>query len=154
MFGYVNKAIVVGNSAKDVEVRSTQGGERIGNLTVATEESWVDKGSGERKKVTEWHRVVVFNSRILDVLEKYAPKGTKLYVEGKIKTRKWTDQSGVEKFSTEIVVDKFNGEIVILSDKQGGAAPARSTAPAKSSASARHPSGGGFDDDLNQDIPF
>jgi single-strand DNA-binding protein len=121
MAGSVNKVIVVGNLGKDPEVRTTQTGQKIVNLTVATSQSWKDKNSGEKVEKTEWHRVVIFNERLADVAERFLTKGRKVYLEGSLQTRKWTDQQGVEKYSTEIILDRFRGELQIL-DKapQGG----------------------------------
>ena len=120
MAGSVNKVILVGNIGKDPEIRSTQSGGKIANLTLATSETWNDKGSGERKEKTEWHRVVVFNDRLVDVVERFVKKGRKLYVEGSLQTRKWTDQSGQEKYTTEVVVDRFRGDITLLDSQRGG----------------------------------
>src|SRR5690242_13657777 len=111
----VNKVILVGNLGKDPEVRRTQGGDAIVNFSVATSESWKDKNSGERKEKTEWHRVVIFNEHLAKVAESYCRKGTKVYLEGQLATRKWTDKDGIEKFSTEIVLNRFKGELQILS---------------------------------------
>jgi single-strand DNA-binding protein len=120
MAGSVNKVILVGNVGKDPEIRSMQSGGKIANLTLATSETWNDKASGERKEKTEWHRVVVFNDRLVDVVERFVKKGRKLYVEGALQTRKWTDQSGQEKYTTEVVVDRFRGEITLLDSNRGG----------------------------------
>jgi single-strand DNA-binding protein len=114
MAGSVNKVILIGNLGRDPEVRNTQAGEKIANLNIATSESWKDKSSGERKEKTEWHRVVIFNDRIADVAAQYLRKGSKVYVEGQLQTRKWTDKDGAEKLSTEIVLTKFRGELQIL----------------------------------------
>src|SRR5258707_15360213 len=114
MAGSVNKVILVGNLGADPEIRSLTSGDRVANLRIATSESWRDRSSGERKEKTEWHRVVVFNENIVKVCEQYLRKGAKVYVEGAIQTRKWTDQSGVEKYSTEIVLQKFRGELTML----------------------------------------
>lgn len=114
MAGSVNKAIILGNLGRDPEVRTIQAGGKIANLAIATSDSWTDKASGERKEQTEWHRVVILNDALVAVVEKYCHKGTKIYVEGQIKTRKWTDSAGVEKVTTEIVVGRFNGVVVIL----------------------------------------
>lgn len=116
----VNKVILVGNVGRDPEIRATNSGERIANLSLATSESWRDKSSGEKREKTEWHRVVIFNDRLTDVVEKYVTKGSKLYVEGSLQTRKWTDSGGAERYSTEIVLTKFRGEIVLLGDKRDG----------------------------------
>jgi single-strand DNA-binding protein len=114
MAGSVNKVILVGNLGKDPEVRTTQDGTKIVQFSLATSETWNDRASGERKERTEWHRVVVFNERIADVVEKYLRKGRKVYVEGSIQTRKWTDQSGQEKYTTEVVIGRFRGDLVLL----------------------------------------
>ncbi len=120
MAGSVNKVILVGNLGKDPEVRNAQNGTKIVNFTLATSETWNDKGSGERREKTEWHRVVVFNERIADVVERYCRKGKKVYVEGSLQTRKWTDQSGQEKYTTEVVIDRFRGELTLLDSGRGG----------------------------------
>lgn len=162
MAGSVNKVIIVGNLGRDPEVRTTQSGMKVVNLAVATSESWNDKTSGERKELTEWHRVVIMNERLGDVAEKYLRKGAKVYLEGKLQTRKWTDQSGQERYSTEIMLGRFNGELVML-DRAGGAAgmgggdeyAPRQAAPAAKPASRPV---GGWDtrpsNDLDDEIPF
>ncbi len=122
MAGSVNKVILVGNLGRDPEVRNTQSGEKVVNLSVATSETWNDRASGERKERTEWHRVVIFNDRIADVAERFLRKGRKVYIEGALQTRKWTDQSGQEKYSTEVVISRFKGELTILDSDRGGAA--------------------------------
>lgn len=114
MAGSVNKVILVGNLGKDPEVRNTQSGSKIVNLTVATSETWNDRQSGERKERTEWHRVVIFNDRLGDVAERFLRKGRKVYLEGELRTRKWTDQSGQERYTTEVTIDRFRGELVLL----------------------------------------
>ena len=114
MAGSVNKVILVGNLGADPEIRSLNSGDRVANLRVATSETWRDKSTGERKEKTEWHRVVIFNDNLVKVAEQYLRKGSKIYLEGSIQTRKWADQSGVEKFSTEIVLQKFRGELTML----------------------------------------
>ena len=172
MAGSVNKVILVGNLGKDPEVRSTQDGSKIVNLAVATSETWNDRASGERKERTEWHRVVIFNDRIADVAEKYLKKGAKVYIEGALQTRKWTDQSGVEKYTTEIVIGKFRGELTMLSGRgeeggmgEGGGsgyAPRERAAPMQArnaSAGAGRGAGGPSWDspnggDLDDAIPF
>jgi len=139
MAGSINKVILVGNVGRDPEIRAAQDGTKIANLSIATSETWKDKLTGERKEKTEWHRVVVFNPTISEFVEKYVTKGTKLYVEGQLQTRKWQDQAGVEKYTTEIVITRFKGEISILDSKGDG-----STASYEESAPK----------DLNDDIPF
>ncbi|OYU70511.1 MAG: single-stranded DNA-binding protein [Alphaproteobacteria bacterium PA2] len=119
MAGSVNKVILVGNLGADPEIRSLGSGDRVANLRIATSESWRDRTSGERKEKTEWHRVVIFNENLVKVAENYLKKGSTVYIEGSIQTRKWTDQSGVEKFSTEIVLQKFRGELTMLGGRGG-----------------------------------
>jgi len=166
MAGSVNKVILVGNLGKDPEVRNAQSGIKIVNLTVATSDSWNDKMSGERKEQTEWHRVVIMNDRIADVAEKYLKKGSKVYIEGKLQTRKWTDQSGQEKYTTEVLIGRFGGELTLL-DRAGGGAGAggeeyapRAASPARAPAAAAAPARavGGWDtrpgNDLDDEIPF
>jgi len=121
MAGSVNKVILVGNLGKDPEVRRMTSGEPVVNLSLATSESWRDKSSGERKEKTEWHRVVIFNKNLAEVAEKYLRKGAKVYVEGQLQTRKWTDKDGAEKYSTEVVLQNFRGELTMLDGRNGGA---------------------------------
>ena len=120
MAGSVNKVILVGNLGRDPEVRTAQDGSKIVNLNIATSESWKDRGSGERREKTEWHRVVIFNPNLADVAERYLKKGSSVYVEGQLQTRKWTDQQGVEKYSTEVVIGRFKGELTLLGGRDGG----------------------------------
>ena len=124
MAGSVNKVILIGNLGRDPELRSTQDGMRIANLAVATSESWRDKVSGERKERTEWHRVVIFNERLAEIAEKYLRKGSKVYLEGALQTRKWTDNAGQERYTTEIVLNRFRGELTMLDGPGAPAAPA------------------------------
>ena len=120
MAGSVNKVILVGNLGKDPEIRRTQDGRPIANLSVATSESWKDKNTGERKEKTEWHRVVIFNEGLCRIAEQYLKKGSKVYIEGQLQTRKWQDQSGVEKYTTEIVLQRYRGELTMLDGRGGG----------------------------------
>ncbi len=120
MTGSVNKVVLVGNLGKDPEIRMAQDGTKIAQLSVATSEVWKNKITGERKDRTEWHRVVVFNPNIADVCEKYLRKGAKVYLEGQLQTRKWTDQAGQEKYTTEIVLPKFKGELTMLDGRSEG----------------------------------
>jgi len=120
MAGSVNKVILVGNLGKDPEVRRMTSGDPVVNLSIATSESWRDKASGEKKEKTEWHRVVIFNKNLADVAEKYLKKGAKVYVEGQLQTRKWTDKDGAEKYSTEVVLQNFRGELTMLDGRNGG----------------------------------
>ena len=119
MAGSVNKVILVGNLGKDPEIRRTQDGRPIANLSVATSESWRDKATGERKEKTEWHRVVIFNENLCRIAEQYLKKGSKVYIEGALQTRKWQDQSGQDRYSTEVVLQGFRGELTLL-DRAGG----------------------------------
>ena len=120
MAGSVNKVILVGNLGKDPEIRRTQDGRPIANLSVATSETWRDKATGERKEKTEWHRVVIFTEGLCKIAEQYLKKGAKVYIEGQLQTRKWTDQSGVEKYSTEVVLQDFNSTLTMLDGRSGG----------------------------------
>lgn len=122
MAGSVNKVILVGNLGKDPEVRRMTNGEPVVNLSVATSETWRDKASGERKEKTEWHRVVIFNENLAKVAEQYLKKGAKVYLEGALQTRKWTDKDGQDKYSTEVVLNRFNGTMVMLDGRGGGGA--------------------------------
>lgn len=121
MAGSVNKVILIGNLGRDPEIRTLNSGDRVANLRIATSENWRDKMSGERKEKTEWHSVVVFNENIVKVCENYLRKGSTVYVEGSLQTRKWTDQNGAEKYSTEIVLQKFRGELTMLGGRGEGA---------------------------------
>ena len=120
MAGSVNKVILVGNLGRDPEIRSMNSSDRVCNLSLATSESWNDKSSGERQERTEWHRVVIFDQKLIEVCEKYVKKGSKLYIEGQLQTRKWTDQSGVEKYSTEVVLQRFRGQLTMLDSREFG----------------------------------
>lgn len=120
MAGSINKVILVGNLGADPEIRSTQDGKEIANLRIATSESWKDRNSGERRERTEWHRVVIFSDGLVNVAKNYLRKGSKVYLEGQLQTRKWTDQSGQEKYSTEVVLQGFNSNLTMLDGKSGG----------------------------------
>ena len=141
MAGSVNKVILVGNLGKDPEVRSTQDGSKIVNLTLATSETWNDRASGERKEKTEWHRIVIFNDRVAEVAERYLKKGAKIYVEGSLQTRKWTDQQGQERYTTEVVIGRFNGQLTMLDTRSGGGEGAGYGGGPDAGAT---PGGGGF----------
>jgi single-strand DNA-binding protein len=148
MAGSVNKVILVGNVGKDPEIRRTQDGRPIANLSLATSESWRDKATGERKEKTEWHRVVIFSEPLCKVVEQYVRKGSKLYVEGALQTRKWTDQSGAEKYSTEVVLQGYNGSLTML-DGGRAAAPGgmqEAASPDYGYDSGGFGSGGGYDE--------
>ncbi|RMB08532.1 single-stranded DNA-binding protein [Eilatimonas milleporae] len=120
MAGSVNKVILVGNLGRDPEVRTMQDGGKVVNLSVATSETWRDRNSGERRERTEWHRVVIFNDNLAKVAESYLRKGSKIYVEGQLQTRKWTDQSGQEKYTTEVVLQRYRGELTMLDGRSEG----------------------------------
>jgi single-strand DNA-binding protein len=122
MAGSVNKVTLIGNLGRDPEIRSMQDGNRIATFTVATSDTWRDRASGERKERTEWHRVVIFNERLAEIAEKYLRKGSKVYLEGSLQTRKWTDQSGQERTTTEVVLPRFRGELTMLDGGRSGAA--------------------------------
>ena len=159
MAGSVNKVILVGNLGADPEIRTLNSGDRVANLRIATSETWRDKQSGERKEKTEWHRVVIFNDNLVKVAESYLKKGAKVYIEGSLQTRKWTDQSGQEKFSTEVVLQKFRGELTMLDGRGGGddeQAGGYSGGGFQPAGRAQQPSGPreSFSADLDDEIPF
>ncbi|HEY0570452.1 MAG TPA: single-stranded DNA-binding protein [Enterovirga sp.] len=175
MAGSVNKVILVGNLGRDPETRRLGSGDPVVNLRIATSETWKDKSSGERKERTEWHSVVIFNENLAKVAEQYLRKGSKVYIEGQLQTRKWTDQSGQEKYTTEIVLQRFRGELTILDGKGGGGASSeysdegggqvsrggdfgRSSPmekrPAMAGGGGGGASRGGYASDLDDDIPF
>lgn len=120
MAGSVNKVILVGNLGADPEVRHTQNGDPIVNLRLATSETWKDKSTGERRERTEWHRVVIFNDNLGKIAEQYLRKGSKVYIEGQLQTRKWQDQTGNDRYSTEVVLQRFRGELTMLDTRSGG----------------------------------
>ncbi len=171
MAGSVNKVILVGNLGKDPEIRRTQDGRPIANLRIATSDTWRDKATGERREKTEWHSVVIFNENLCKVAEQYLRKGSKVFIEGALQTRKWQDQSGQDRYSTEVVLQGFNGNLTMLDGRAGGgmgeggqsdyaeagggggysdAPAARSQSPARGGAK----SGGSFDKQLDDEIPF
>ncbi len=162
MAGSVNKVILIGNLGRDPEVRFSQDGNKIVNMSVATSETWNDRASGERRERTEWHRVVVFDDRIADVAEKYLKKGSKVYLEGQLQTRKWQGQDGQDRYTTEVVLGRFRSQLTMLDTRgsgggggdygdggggQGGGGPGAEPEYAA-------PGGGGGADDLDDDIPF
>ena len=158
MAGSVNKVILVGNLGRDPEVRSLQNGGKVANLSLATSESWRDRQSGERRERTEWHRVVIFNENLIDVAEKYLRKGSKIYIEGALQTRKWTDQSGVEKYTTEIVLQRFRGELQMLDSRGEGGGGGMAGEPGGGYSEGGFSGGGGGGasggGDFDDDIPF
>lgn len=156
MSGSVNKVIIVGNLGKDPEIRSLNSGDRVANLSVACSESWRDKSSGERKERTEWVRVVIFNEHLVKVAEQYLKKGSTIYLEGALQTRKWSDNSGVEKFSTEVVLQKFRGELVMLGGRGDGGSrdEGGGSGYGPADATGRSTSRESFSADLDDEIPF
>lgn len=159
MAGSVNKVILIGNLGKDPEIRTTQDGKEIANLTLATSESWKDRNTGERREKTEWHRIVVFNDGLIGVIKNYLHKGSKVYIEGALQTRKWTDQSGVEKYSTEVVLQGFGSVLTMLDSRNagsgehasgGGGYQASSSSSAQSAAAPKPRASA----DLDDEIPF
>jgi single-strand DNA-binding protein len=136
MAGSVNKVILIGNLGADPEIRSLNSGDRVANLRIATSESWRDRSTGERKEKTEWHRVVIFNDNLVKVAEQYLRKGSKVYIEGSLQTRKWQDQSGQDRYSTEIVLQGFNSTLTMLDGRgEGEGAPGGFSGPRESSSS-------------------
>jgi single-strand DNA-binding protein len=165
MAGSVNKVILVGNLGRDPEVRHTQDGAKIVHLAVATSERWRDRNSGESRERTEWHRVVIFNERLGEVAERYLSKGRSVYLEGQLQTRKWQDQSGQERYTTEVVLGRFRGELVLLGGREeGGAAlpddrdagdwDRTPSEPVRRAGGGRRQGPGGEADDLDDEIPF
>ncbi|MEX6725248.1 single-stranded DNA-binding protein [Parapedomonas caeni] len=176
MAGSVNKVILIGNLGRDPEVRSLNDGSKVVNLRIATSESWRDRASGERRERTEWHNVVIFNENLAKVAEQYLRKGTKVYIEGQLQTRKWTDQQGQEKYTTEVVLQRFRGELTILDGRGGGGEEGGYSGGSSGSGGFGEDQGGGYrsgggrssgggggfggqqrssrQDDLDDDIPF
>lgn len=153
MAGSLNRVTLVGNVGKDPESKSFQNGGKVVNFSVATAETWKDKQSGERKEKTEWHNVAVFQDGLTGIVEQYVRKGSKVLVEGKLVTRKWQDQSGNDRYSTEVVLQGPDARILLLGDKSGGGEQRGSSAQ-QSSGSKPASSRGGFTDDLDDDVPF
>ena len=169
MAGSVNKVILVGNLGRDPEVRYTQDGTKIVHLALATSERWRDRTSGENRERTEWHRVVIFNERLGEVAEKYLAKGRSVYLEGQLQTRKWQDQSGQERYSTEVVLQRFRGELVLLDSREGGSGGSfgggggsygddfgggGGSSFGGGSKPQQRPQPAAFDTDLDDDVPF
>jgi len=156
MAGSINKVILVGNLGADPKVNTTQNGSKVVNLSVATSDTWKDKVSGERKERTEWHRVVVFNSQLADVAEKYLRRGSKVFIEGQLQTRKWEDANGQERYTTEVVLQNFSGNLVMLDGRGDGAGAGAAAGGDVFAGSAS----GGWDSapaaapSLDDDIPF
>jgi single-strand DNA-binding protein len=158
MAGSVNKVILIGNLGADPEIRHTQDGRAIANLRIATSESWRDKTSGERREKTEWHRVVIFNENLARIAEQYLKKGSKVYVEGSLQTRKWEDQQGQERYTTEVVLQGFNGQLTMLDGRQRDGMGEGDHGGSDFGRSGPFKSGGGkgksFDKELDDEIPF
>lgn len=154
MAGSVNKVILVGNLGRDPEIRTTQSGGKIAQLSVATSETWRDKNTQERKEKTEWHRVVIFNDRLVDVVERYLKKGAKVYIEGQLQTRKWTDQQGQEKYTTEVVLQGFKGELTMLDGRSGGGEMSGSGGNGGGGEMGYSGGSRGGNKDLDDEIPF
>ncbi|KXV41523.1 single-stranded DNA-binding protein [Gluconobacter japonicus] len=164
MAGSVNKVILVGNLGKDPEVRHTQSGSKVVSFTLATSDTWNDRQSGERRERTEWHRVVIFNERLGDVADRFLRKGRKVYLEGELRTRKWTDQGGQEHYTTEVVIDRFRGELVLIDSNRGNSDEGEGGFSGGSSGGRSGGSSGngnrnaGWDapggNDLDDEIPF
>jgi single-strand DNA-binding protein len=172
MAGSVNKVILVGNLGKDPEIRSFQNGGKVANFSLATSESWKDKNTGEKREKTDWHNVAIFNEGLVRVAEQYLRKGSKVYIEGQLQTRKWTDQSGTDKYTTEVVLQNYNGTLVMLDGRSdgGGSGGMRSSSggsnwgndgggsPGGNYGGGSNQGGGSgsgaFDSDLDDDVPF
>ncbi len=148
----INKVILVGNVGQDPEVRTTQDGREIANFSLATSENWKDKASGEKKEKTEWHRVVIFSQGLVGVVRNYVKKGTKLYIEGSLQTRKWTDKQGMEKYTTEIVLQNFNSTLQILDSRDGGGSSSYSDSQGSSNSKSR--ASDVVPEDHDDEIPF
>ena len=178
MAGSVNKVILVGNLGKDPEIRSFQNGGKVANFSIATSESWKDKNTGEKREKTDWHNVAIFNEGLVRVAEQYLRKGSKVYIEGQLQTRKWTDQSGTDKYTTEVVLQNYNGTLVMLDGRSDGGGSGGGSGGMRSSGGGGGNSwgndgggssggnygggssqgggsgGGAFDSDLDDDVPF
>ena len=161
MAGSVNKVILVGNLGKDPEARSMNNGGEVVSFSVATSENWTDKASGDRKEKTEWHNVVIFNENLGRVAKQYLRKGSSVYLEGQVQTRKWTDQGGADRYTTEIVLQRFRGELVLLGSREGGGSGGGGTtrdwggdAGASNFGGGKSAGSGPFDSDLDDDVPF
>ena len=173
MAGSVNKVILIGNLGADPEIRSFQNGGRVANLRIATSENWKDKNTGERREKTEWHSVAIFSDGLIGVVERYVKKGSKVYIEGKLQTRKWQDQSGNDRYSTEVVIQGMGGTLTMLDSAGGGSSGGGSYGGGSGSGNygsaggssggsgdgwgsggSSGNDGGGYSDDLDDDVPF
>lgn len=157
MSGSVNKVILIGRLGKDPEIRAGNTGDRIASLSLATSESWKDRTTGEKRERTEWHRIVIFNDGLVGVIERFCKKGSQIHIEGQLQTRKWAGNDGVDRYTTEVVLTKFKGELTLLGDPAGGE---RAPAPTSQDDYGRPAAGGRakpqpeYDPDLNDQIPF
>ena len=166
MAGSVNKVILIGNLGKDPEARSMNNGGEVVSFSIATSENWNDKASGERKEKTEWHNIVIFNENLGRIAKQYLRKGSSVYVEGQLQTRKWTDQNGNDKYTTEVVLQRFRGELTLLGGREGGGSQGgssgggsnwgedRGSSPFGGGSSKAQSGGSAFDSDLDDDVPF
>lgn len=156
MAGSINKVILVGNLGRDPESRTMQDGNPVVNLSIATSESWRDRNSGERRERTEWHRVVIFNDKLAEIAQKYLRKGSKVYLEGQLQTRKWTDQSGMEKYTTEVVLQRYRGELTMLDSRNetGGESDFSNSSEIDNSTSPANDVGNSTSAELDDEIPF
>jgi len=157
MAGSINKVILVGNLGRDPEVRNTQDGSKVVNFSMATSESWKDKSSGERREKTEWHRVVIFNQNLAEIAEKYLHKGSKVYIEGQLQTKKWQGNDGIEKYTTEVILNRFRGELTMLDSRGEGGGGYQEAVPAEAPGDYGTGSSGDgklLGNDLDDEIPF
>ncbi len=166
MAGSVNKVILIGNLGKDPEARSMNNGGEVVSFSIATSENWNDKASGERKEKTEWHNIVIFNENLGRIAKQYLRKGSSVYVEGQLQTRKWTDKDGNDKYTTEVVLQRFRGELTLLGGREGGGSQGgssgggsnwgedRGSSPFGGGSSKAQSGGSAFDSDLDDDVPF
>lgn len=156
MSGSVNKCIIVGNLGRDPEVHHTQSGDKVVNMSIATSESWKDKATGERREKTEWIRVVIWNERLADVAEKYLAKGRSVYIEGQLRTRKWVDQSGQERYSTEVVLERYRGELTLLGGRGDDTGDSMASGEQRQNEGRAVSEGAahGSLEDLDDEIPF
>lgn len=162
MAGSVNKVILIGNLGKDPEVRTMNNGGEVVSFSLATSENWNDKASGERREKTEWHNIVIFNENLGRIAKQYLRKGSSVYVEGQLQTRKWTDQNGNDRYTTEVVLQRFRGELTLLGGRESGGSGGgssnwgedRGASPFGGGASKAPSGGGAFDSDLDDDVPF
>lgn len=154
MVGSINKAILIGNVGRDPEIRVTQNGQKIANIALATSDTWRDKSTGERREKTEWHRIVIFSEGLVNIVEQYVKKGAKLYIEGGIQTRKWVDNSGVERYYTEIILQGYNSNLMILDTRNSHNNEYANNSSESTYSKNTNDHGKSFSDDLEDEIPF